>query len=264
MTLSHVPVIRQCDVMIKNIDANIKGYVHTLETFGLVDGPGVRFVVFLSGCRMRCKFCHNPDTWSIAGKEWTAGDLFRHVRKYKSYWKNNGGITVSGGEPLLQMDFVTEFFSLAKSENIHTTLDTAGEPFRRDPEYLRRFNRLMSVTDLIMLDLKEMNPILHKELTGVDNSNILDMAEYLSDNGKKLWIRHVLVPGLTDDEADLTKMHKFISGLKTVEKVEVLPYHTLGIAKWKDLNIPYPLEGVPVPTDEQVERANILLHTNEY
>lgn len=251
-------------IIMECIDRNKKGYVHTLETFGLVDGPGVRFVVFMSGCRMRCKFCHNPDTWSAHGKEWTAEELFRHVRKYKSYWKNNGGITVSGGEPLLQLDFVSEFFSLAKAENIHTALDTAGEPFNRDADYLKRFDNLMNVTDLVILDIKAMNPSVHKELTGVDNANILDMAQYLSDKGKKLWIRHVLVPGVTDDEDDLKEMHKFISALKTVQRVEILPYHTLGIMKWKELNLPYPLEGVPTPTEEQIKRASILLHTDEY
>lgn len=244
--------------------SEITGKVHTLETFGLVDGPGVRFVVFLKGCRMRCKFCHNPDTWSGEGKEWTAKELFAHVRRYRTYWKNNGGITVSGGEPLLQMDFVTEFFRLAKNGGIHTALDTAGEPFRTDSEYLERFDRLMEVTDLFLLDLKMMDNEGHRALTGVGNENIHAMARYLSDHGKKMWIRHVLVTGLTDGEADLNAMNGFISSLKTVERAEVLPYHTLGTVKWKELGIEYPLEGVLPPSEDEVRRAELLLHTDEY
>ena len=250
--------------MDKDIDMNTKGYVHSLESFGSVDGPGVRFVVFLKGCKMRCKFCHNPDTWSGKGQEWTAQELYKHVRRYKSYWKNNGGITVSGGEPLLQLDFVTAFFTAAKQENVHTTLDTAGQPFSMDSEYLKRFDKLMNVTDLFMLDLKLMDKQGHKELTGMDNSNIFEMAEYLSEHGKRMWIRHVLVPGVTDDENDLKAMHGFISGLKTVDRVEILPYHTLGLIKWQEAGIPYPLEGVPTPTKQEVERAENLLHTKDY
>ena len=250
--------------MTEDINFNITGKVHTLETFGLVDGPGVRFVVFLSGCKMRCKFCHNPDTWNSVGEEWTAQKLFQHVRRYRSYWKNNGGITVSGGEPLLQQEFVTALFTLAKKENINTTIDTAGQPFNNEPEWLAQFEKLMNVTDLIMLDLKDMNPEGHKALTGVDNANIFQMAKWLSEHGKKMWIRHVLVPGITDKEEDLIAMHDFISTLKTVEKVEILPYHTLGTLKWEELKLKYPLEGVPTPTAEQVKRAEELLHTNEY
>lgn len=241
-----------------------KGIVHSLETFGLVDGPGVRFVVFLKGCHMRCQYCHNPDTWSGEGQEWTAADLLAHVRRYQSYWKKNGGITVSGGEPLLQMDFVTEFFTLAAKQGIHTALDTAGEPFRTDSDYLERFGRLMQVTDLVLLDLKLMDADGHRRLTGVGNENILAMAEYLSAHGKKMWIRRVLVPELTDSESDLREMHRFIASLKTVERVEVLPYHTLGTVKWQALHMPYPLKGVPVPTEEEIRRAERLLHTSEY
>ena len=236
-----------------------QGRVHTLETFGLVDGPGVRFVIFLKGCRMRCQYCHNPDTWSGEGQEWTAQELFAHVRRYKTYWKNNGGITVSGGEPLLQIKFVTELFRLAKQEGIHTALDTAGEPFSMEPDALKEFDRLMGVTDLFLLDLKMMDEAGHRRMTGVGNANIHEMAKYLSDHGKAMWIRHVLVPGLTDDEEDLRKMRSFIQRLRTVERIEVLPYHTLGIMKWRDLGIPYPLEGVPVPSQEEIRYAEALL-----
>lgn len=238
---------------------NIIGYVHALESFGLVDGPGVRFVVFLSGCKMRCKFCHNPDTWNKKGELWTAEKLFECVHRYKSYWRNNGGITVSGGEPLLQIEFITEFFRLAKKENIHTAIDTAGQPFSTDEKWLEDFKKLAAVTDLFILDLKMMDSKGHRELTGVDNSNIFEMAKWLSDHDKKIWIRHVLVPGVTDDENDLIKMRDFIGNLNTVEKTEILPYHTLGTIKWKELGIPYPLEGVPVPTEDQIGRAESLL-----
>lgn len=244
--------------------SDIKGYVHSLETFGLVDGPGVRFVVFLQGCSLRCQFCHNPETWHSGGEEWTAEKLWQRAYRYKQYWKSNGGVTVSGGEPLLQIDFLTEFFKLAKKAGVHTALDTAGQPFTSDSDWLDKFKTLMEYTDLVLLDIKQMDEEGHKALTGRTNHNILEMAKWLSDNGKKMWIRHVLVPNLTDDEADLEKMHQFISTLKTVERVEVLPYHTLGLAKWVKLGIDYPLDGVKVPTEEQVKRAEEILHTADY
>ncbi len=175
-----------------NPNPNIKGRIHSFESFALVDGPGVRCAVFLYGCALRCKFCHNPDTWCPSSisqtKEMTARELFDKAIRYKPYWKNNGGITVSGGEPLVQLDFVTEFFRPMKKEGVHTCVDTAGQPFRRDPEWLDRFNELMSLTDLFMLDLKQFDSKLHVDLTGKDNANILDMARYLSDNGKEMWI----------------------------------------------------------------------------
>ena len=259
LMVSHfVDVFQRMPVM-NEINKDIIGHIHALESFGLVDGPGVRFVIFLKGCKMRCKFCHNPDTWNGSGEEWTAEKLFERVRRYKSYWKNNGGITVSGGEPLLQMEFVTALFSLAKKENINTALDTAGQPFCTDKKWLEGFERLAAVTDLFILDLKEMDKQGHISLTGVDNANILEMAEWLSSHGKRMWIRHVLVPGVTDDEGDLVRMREFIGTLETVDRVEILPYHTLGMIKWKELGITYPLEGVPVPTGEQISKAKSLL-----
>ena len=177
------------------------GYVHSLESFGSVDGPGVRFVVFLQGCALRCKYCHNPETWAEGGTEWTVDALFQRVWRYRNYWGKKGGITVSGGEPLRQMDFLTAFFELARSKGVHTALDTAGQPFRpEDPAYLADFDRLMASTSLVILDLKEIDPERHRRLTGKDNANILAMARHVSDLGVPLWIRHVLVPGLTDDE----------------------------------------------------------------
>ena len=177
------------------------GKIHSIETFGLVDGPGVRYVIFLQGCRMRCQYCHNPETWNTqVGIEQTAKEAFERACRYKNYWKNNGGITISGGEPLLQIDFVTEVFTYAKEKGIHTTLDTSGNPFSMEPEFLEKFDKLLEVTDLFMLDIKEMDGDKHRRLTGCDNANILEMADYLSKKGKDMWIRRVLVPGLTDDE----------------------------------------------------------------
>ena len=244
-----------------------KGIVHSLETFGSVDGPGVRFVVFLQGCNMRCKYCHNPETWSLCGgEEWSADALADRAFRYRTYWGKNmekGGVTVSGGEPLLQIEFVTAFFKNLKARGVHTTLDTSGQPFTLDKEWLEKFDELMKYTDLVMLDLKEIDDEKHKKLTGYTNKNILELAQYLSDNGKAMWIRHVLVPTVTDDEAGLGKMADFISGLKTVEKIENLPYHTLGLFKWKNLKIDYPLEGISSPTPEEVAKADKILMKNK-
>lgn len=243
---------------------NIKGMVRSLETFGLVDGPGVRYVVFLQGCHMRCQYCHNPETWSMTnGEEWDAKALFNNAWRYRTYWGKDGGITVSGGEPLLQMDFVTELFRCAKERNVHTTLDTCGQPFKNTPEFLEKFDKLMEYTDLVMLDIKEFDSEKHKALTAHGNENILEMAKYLSDHGKSMWIRHVLVPNLTDDEQGLKDINRFIKTLKTVEKVEILPYHSLGALKWKELNIPYPLADVRPPSDEEVKKAEALLGINQ-
>lgn len=255
----------------------MEGKVHSLETFGLVDGPGVRFVVFLQGCRMRCKFCHNPETWDMDGGEtWTAKDLFDRAYRYKTYWmksgKLNGGITVSGGEPLLQIEFVTEFFKLAKAKGIHTTLDTSANPFTREEPFISKFNELMKYTDLVMLDIKNIDKEGHKTLTGHSVDNILDCAKYLDEIGKDMWIRHVLVPDTkatgeifySDRDEQLEELSKFIETLHNVKKVEVLPYHRLGIQKWDKLGIPYSLEGVEPPSDERIENANKILKTDMY
>lgn len=241
-----------------------KGRVHSLETFGLVDGPGVRCVIFLQGCAMRCQYCHNPETWDVScGQEYTPQEIFQKVYRYRSYWKDNGGITISGGEPLLQMDFVTEVFRLAKEKGVHTTLDTSGNPFRQQENFLAEFEKLMAVTDLVMLDIKEMDSEKHRELTGHGNENILAMAQWLSDHAKPMWIRHVLVPGLTDEPDSLLALRKKMAQWSNVEKVEVLPYHTLGLFKWEKLGLPYPLDGVEPPTEEEVKRAEKLLALNK-
>ena len=243
----------------------ITGKIHSLESFGSADGPGVRYIVFLQGCRMRCKYCHNPDTWSLdKGEEQTPEEVLKKALRYKSYWGKNGGITVSGGEALLQIDFVLELFRLAKEKGIHTTIDTAGNPFTREGEFFEKFQELIKVTDLFLLDIKQMDTEAHKSLTGHTNENILDMATYLSEQGKDMWIRYVLVPGYTDSEEDIRNLHDFIETLDNVKRVEVLPYHTLGVFKWEQLGVPYTLEGVNPPSKESVEKANQILETDKY
>lgn len=243
----------------------IKGKIHSVESFGSVDGPGVRYIVFLQGCHMRCKYCHNPETWAMeGGEELTAKEVFDKAYRYRNYWKKNGGITVSGGEALLQIDFVIALFKLAKEKGVHTTLDTSGNPFTREEPFFSKFNELMKVTDLFMLDIKQIDDEKHKKLTGWTNSNILDLAQYLSDNGKAMWIRHVLVPGITTDDADLEKLRDFVGSLKAVERFEILPYHTLGVFKWENLGIPYELGDVMPPTKEEIAHAEEILHTADY
>lgn len=197
------------------------------------------------------------------GSWWTAQDLFQRAYRYKNYWKKkgnaHGGITVSGGEPLLQWEFVTELFTLAKEKKVHTALDTSGSIFGSSALPEEKFEKLMDVTDLVLLDLKEMNPQKHKTLTGMENAPILEMARWLSDHGKEMWIRHVVVPGLTDSKEELREMREFLVTLKTVSRVELLPYHTMGRAKWESLGIPYKLDGVPTPTEEEMRRAEEVL-----
>lgn len=239
-----------------------KGAIHSIETFGSVDGPGIRYVIFLQGCRMRCQFCHNPDTWDPkdpGAVPYTAEELLEKVERCRGYWGKRGGITVSGGEPLLQIDFLLELFMKAKERGIHTCIDTAGNPFTREEPFFSKFRRLMEVTDLLLVDIKEMNPERHKSLTGVKNDNILDMLRYLDEIRKPIWIRHVLVPERTAFEEDLTAMGAFLDTLHNVERVEVLPYHTMGVFKWEKLGIPYPLEGISPPTEAQTARAREIL-----
>ena len=240
--------------------SEIKGRIHSVESFGSADGPGVRYIVFLKGCNMRCQYCHNPDTWAKDGGElMTPEEVLKKALRYKTYWKEKGGITVSGGEALLQIDFVTELFRLAKEKGVNTCLDTSGNPFSLEEPFKSKFDELMKYTDLFMLDIKHMDDAAHRKLTGQTNQNILEMAAYLSDHGKAMWIRHVLVPGITTDEDELHRLRSFLDTLKTVERVEVLPYLTLGVFKWKELGIPYQLEGVDPPTKEQIDRAKEIL-----
>lgn len=237
--------------------------VHSFESFGTVDGPGIRFVIFLKGCPLRCQYCHNPDTWDERdGKKilMETEELVRNGLRYRSYYGQDGGVTFSGGEPLVQIDAVTEALSLFKKNKIHTCIDTCGYMFdRNDSRSVEKHKELIKYADLFLLDLKQMDDEKHKKLTGVSNARILDFARFLSDNGKKMWIRRVLVPGLTDDEEELGRLKKFIDSLNGVEKVEILPYHTMGEIKYERLNLEYPLKGVRTPTKEEVIRAKEIL-----
>ena len=242
----------------------MQGYIHSIETFGSVDGPGVRFVVFLQGCHLRCRYCHNPDTWgktSPGVQVMDARDLLQQALRYKPYWGKTGGITVSGGEPMLQMDFLTELFTLAKQKGIHTAIDTAGQPFTRQEPFYTKFQKLMAVTDLVLLDMKHIDSLRHRHLTGMGNTNILEMARELDRIHKPIWVRHVLVPGWTDDELSLRKLGEFLGTLSNVEKIEVLPYHTLGVYKYEVLGLPEPLPGVPPADPEQKDWAEQILRS---
>lgn len=234
--------------------------VHSVESFGSVDGPGIRFVIFLKGCAMRCQYCHNPDTWDRAGGNLrSVDDVLSQALRYRSYWGEKGGITVSGGEALLQIQPLTELFHKAKDLGINTCLDTSAQPFSRKDGRFSAFEALMKYTDLVLLDIKHIDNDAHKWLTGWENENILDCARYLSDIHKPVWIRHVLVPGINDDDESLHKLRSFIDTLSNVERVEVLPYHDLGVYKWEQLGIPYKLTDVKPPTEESVLHARKIL-----
>ncbi len=236
------------------------GKIHSFESFGTVDGPGIRFVVFLQGCPLRCQYCHNPDTWKSGGEEYSAEEVAARALKYKNYFGENGGVTATGGEPLLQIDFVTELFTILKRKGIHTCIDTSGITFdKTSGECVQKHERLLEVTDLVMLDIKHIDEEACIRLTGKSNKKTLDFARFLSEKGKKTWIRQVLVPGITDSEEDLKRTREFLDTLKTVEKVEVLPYHTMGVVKYEKLGIEYPLKDVKAPTKESVALAKEIL-----
>ena len=232
------------------------GYIHSTESFGTVDGPGLRFVVFTQGCPMRCKYCHNPDTWEPGkGSTMSAEDIIAQFERNREFYKN-GGITVTGGEPLLQIDFLLELFTLCKAKKIHTCLDTSGITYREgESAYNSKLDALMQVTDLVMLDIKHMDSDAHKELTGHRNEGILAFAKYLESKNVPVWIRHVIVPGITDDEGEQKRLGRFIAGLHNVKALDVLPYHTMGVSKYEQLGIPYPLAGVEALPKQEAARA---------
>ena len=225
----------------------MKGKVHSFETFGAADGPGVRFVAFLYGCPFRCRYCHNPDTWA-GGKfeEIEAEEVLAKALRYRAYWGGGGGITLSGGEPMAQPKFAAELFEKAHEAGVTTCLDTAAGPFRRDDESVLR---LLEATDTVLLDIKHLDPAAHRSLTGADNAPVLDCARYLAQLGKDVWIRHVLVPGITDDPGHLRALKEFAASLGNVKRTEILPYHSFGEAKWEMLGLDYPLAGVPPAPD---------------
>ena len=214
--------------------------IHSFESFGTVDGPGIRYVIFMQGCHLKCKYCHNRDTWDMNGGYYSSLDeIIKKIDNYKNYIMPNGGVTVTGGEPLLQVHFLIELFKKLKDKNIHTCIDTSGIV-----DITEDIKELLSYTDLVLLDIKHIDPIKCKDLVGFSNEKELNFARYLSDNGIDMWIRQVLIPGYTDDENDLKKLKSFIDSLNTVKKVEVLPYHNMGEYKWKKLGLKYELANV--------------------
>ena len=239
----------------KEKDLNYYAKVHSIESFGTVDGPGIRFVLFLQGCSLKCKYCHNRDTWDINGGEYKSLDeIYEKVIRYKNYIYKDGGVTVTGGEPLLQYQFLIHLFKKLKKQHIHTCIDTSGMVAITD-----EMKKLIDLTDLFLLDIKHINPEKCKDLVGFSNEKELAFAKFLSDNNKHMWIRQVIIPGVTDDEKDLIKLKDFINSLKTVDKVELLPYHTMGKFKWKKLGFKYELEGVPDATQKDIDRARQIL-----
>jgi len=227
----------------------VLGNVHSIESFGTVDGPGIRFVIFFQGCPMRCLYCHNPDTWNFdTNKKMSVDEILAKYDGVKEFLKN-GGITATGGEPTAQVEFLTELFKLAKSRGIHTALDTSGVLFNPEScEYLK-------YTDLVLLDIKHIDDAKHKKLTGYSNRKTLEFARYLSENNIPVWIRHVVVPGINDDEKSLLRLGEFLATLKNVKALDVLPYHDMAIPKYENLGINYPLKGVPSLTKEEALRA---------
>ena len=239
----------------ENLDLRYYAKIHSIESFGTVDGPGIRFVLFLQGCHLKCKYCHNRDTWDMnSGSYKSLDDIFEKIMKYKNYIHPNGGVTVTGGEPLLQVKFLIELFEKLKKENIHTCIDTSGIVTLTDD-----IKHLLSLTDLVLLDIKHINTNKCKDLVGFYNEKELDFARYLSDNGIHMWIRQVLIPGYTDDEQDLIQLKDFISTLKTVDKVEFLPYHDMGKYKWKKLGLNYELENVRAANSDDINKAKKIL-----
>lgn len=240
----------------QNSNNQVKARIHSFESFGAVDGPGIRFVVFFQGCGLRCKYCHNRDTWAVnAGLEYTSNELISKISRYKNYFTvSNGGVTLSGGEPLLQQDFLLELLPNLKKLGIHTAIDTSGNFPLTD-----KMKKIIDLTDLFLLDIKCINDDICKDLAGVSNKLELEFAKYLSDINKDVWIRQVLVPGITDHEEDLLKLKDFLATLRNVKKVEILAYHDLGRFKWENLGCNYELEDVPNATTEDVSKAKRIL-----
>lgn len=237
--------------------SELTGRIHSTESFGTVDGPGVRFVVFFQGCPMRCKYCHNPDTWEKSGgTEMTVREILTLYERNKAFY-GNGGITATGGEPMVQLGFLTALFTEAKRRRIHTCLDTSGVCY--DPGHPEKFDALLNVTDLVMLDIKHIDDAKHRELTGHSNVNILAFARRLSAQGIPVWIRHVIVPGWTDDRAEQLALGDALGGIRTLKALDCLPYHDMGKRKYEELGIPYPLPDTPPATPELAAAARAVI-----
>ncbi len=232
------------------------GFIHSKESFGTVDGPGIRYVLFMQGCPMRCLYCHNPDTWKTGeGTEITAEEVVEEIKSNKGFY-SKGGITVSGGEPLLQIKFLTELFRKCKEEEIHTCIDTSGITYNaEDKENIEKLDELLQYTDLVMLDIKHIDSEKHMTLTGHNNKNILAFAKHLERKNIPLWVRHVVVEGYTDKKEDLIKLGEFIGKLRNLKGLDVLPYHTMGVNKYKELGIPYKLEGLEALSKAEAVKA---------
>ena len=240
----------------------MSGRIHSLESFGTVDGPGVRFVVFVQGCPMRCAYCHNPDTWAMTGGTiMEAEDIIKQYERNIAFYKN-GGITVTGGEPLMQVDFLIELFTLAKEKNIHTCIDTSGIAYNPDnTAFIEKLDKLMKLTDLVMLDIKHIDPEKHKELTQQPNDGILAFCEYLNNRKVDMWIRHVVVPTITDDDTYLYKLGYFIGQFTNIKALDILPYHTMGKPKYDQLGMKYKLAGIPAMDKSKViEKKQVVLN----
>ena len=237
---------------------NLVGKIHSFETLGAVDGPGIRFILFMQGCPLRCKFCHNRDTWDCkGGNEYTVNEIYEKILKYKNYFiASNGGVTVSGGEPLLQTNFVTELFKRLKQAGINTALDTSGMFDITD-----KIKELIDLTDLFLVDIKSINDEICKDLVGHSNKKELEFIKYLDSIGKEIWIRQVIVPGITDIEEDLYKLRDFINSIEHITKVDLLPYHDLGKYKWLELNETYPLENIRTANNDDIERVKKILES---
>lgn len=236
----------------------IKGNIHSIETCGTVDGPGIRFVIFMQGCPLRCQYCHNPDTWQTDTNKLITVDVIMQKYDGVKEFVQSGGITVTGGEPLLQIDFVTELFKVAKAHGIHTALDTSGITFNQ--ENTENINNLLKYTDLVLLDIKHIDDEEHKKLTGASNKNILAFAQYLSEKQIPVWIRHVVVKDITLNEKYLKELGKFLATLNNIKALDILPYHNMAIPKYESLGINYPLKNTP-PTskEEAINARNIIL-----
>ena len=243
----------------------MQGRIHSVESFGSADGPGVRFLIFLQGCPMRCRYCHNPDTWKLdGGTLMEADELLDKAERYRSYWGPEGGITVSGGEALMQVPFVTELFEKAHERGINTCLDTSLAPYTTQEPWHSNFERLMASTDFVLADIKHIDPVEHQKLTGHGNENILEALRWLSDHKIPVWIRHVMVPGLTLTRDRLTALAAYLKPFKCIQRIDLLPFHKMAEYKWEQLHIQNTLLDTPEPTKEEIRMAEEIFFPEKF